>query len=111
MSTNNEIAANALVDLQNIVTEYNSNLPNPDTPVRWSDNLAIYPDIEVIIKALQDPGKNGKGKVNKVKYARIEALAKTLVDNIKCEYPNSPIEKIWLRQIFSCACAEELDVW
>ena len=93
ISTNNEIAANALVDLQSINAEYNSNLSNTDTLVCQSNNLPIYPDIEAIIKVLQDPSKNGKSKVNKVKYTRIETLAKTLLENIKYEYPNSPIDK------------------
>ena len=94
MSANNDIAANALVDLANIAAEHASNSPtNTDTPARWSENSSVFPDAEAIIKALQDPSKNGKGKINKVKHSRIEALAKTLLENINSEHPNSLIDK------------------
>ena len=94
MSTNKDIAANALVDFANFTAESTSHSQtNSEKPLRWSENSSVYPDTQVIIKALQDPGKNGKGKINKVKHSRIETLAKTLLENINREYPNSLIDK------------------
>ena len=94
MSTDKDIAANTLVDFANFTAESTSHSQtNSEKPLRWSENSSVYADIEVIIKALQDLGKNGKGKINKVKYSRIETLAKTLLENIDSEYPNSLIDK------------------
>ena len=94
ISSNKNIAANALIDFASLTTVSElQSLSNIAKLLRCSENLLVYSDIEVIIKALQDPGKNGKGKTNKLKYSRIRNLAKTLLENIHCEYLNSIKDK------------------
>ena len=71
MPTNKDIAANALTEFVNFTAaSISHSLSNSNKPPQWSENSSTYPDIEVIIKALQDPGKNEKGKINKTKRNR-----------------------------------------
>jgi len=96
MEVNRNIAATALVSIGNNEQTTSSTLPttNNTIPDRWSKLSAVYPNIEMIVESLQDPGKSSKSKKNNtIKYSKIESLAKKLHDNIKLHYPNSGLDK------------------
>ena len=88
MEANHNIAASALLGL-------NTSTNNIIKPKNWCDNEEIYPDIDVLCAALQDPGKESKSKTscNKTRFPKLEALAKTLFMKISYHYPNGRLGK------------------